>query len=470
MTKDNQQTDEQLIMIGGSVKALGIDEAKQLGKVGGFLVQFSTENDPDLEDDYFTKDTDYDVEWQEDGLAPMRSTIYYKHALDSTLGLRKLGKTTMKMTDAGIWLEGELQLRDDYERAVYKMAEEGKLGWSSGTAPHLVGRKAVGNAKHITSWPLGLDASLTPAPAEFRNGAVTIKSLTEFKSWLKEQGIESDDEQPSAAQPPVSGEPSSGTEATDGESGTADDSSAGTDEQGTDEQGTDGQAPGSKSLGTKPTAATTDSIKAAFLGKWTEFDVTMDALDSLSWSFWWAMWDALYPVVNAPDMLQESLTAVDGAFVEYQRIAMKLIRTMMTEDPAAAVKSIKSWAENRFQQPPTTDSPLEQRAESASTAFKAFVAELESAKKEGRTLSQATVDRITTAVAMIDDSLPSIQTATSDLKAMVSTDKPEIVGGTAGKSTTTPANTTMAAAIAEVNRFRMTEAAIDSLTTTTDAE
>jgi hypothetical protein len=72
-------------------------------------------------------------------------------------------------------------LRDEYEKAVYKMAEDGKLGWSSGTASHLVTRKAIktdsGTVHEVLTWPLGIDASLTPTPAEPRAAAYTIKSL-----------------------------------------------------------------------------------------------------------------------------------------------------------------------------------------------------------------------------------------------------------------------------------------------------
>lgn len=163
-----------LILFGGAVKALGN------GKVGGHLVLFSTSSDPDISEyrDFFTKATDYDLE--EHSTTP----IYYQHGLDDTLKHRKLGRGEMKSDDVGIWLEAQLELRDKYEQAVYKLAEAGKLGWSSGTAPHLVERKKVGEAHEVLRWPLGLDASLTPNPAEPRTAAVGIKSLTDFKAEL----------------------------------------------------------------------------------------------------------------------------------------------------------------------------------------------------------------------------------------------------------------------------------------------
>lgn len=152
-----------LIFDGSEVKALGG------GKVGGYLIRFSTVDAPDLEGDYFTKDTDFG----EHDYAP----VYYQHGLDEKMGKRKIGKGKIKPDDIGQWIEAQLDLRDEYEKYIYKLAEDGKLGWSSGTASHLVEREQKGNASWIKSWPLGLDASLTPTPAEPRNTAIPIKSL-----------------------------------------------------------------------------------------------------------------------------------------------------------------------------------------------------------------------------------------------------------------------------------------------------
>ncbi len=55
----------------------------------------------------------------------------------------------------------------------------GQLGWSSGTAAHLVEREEAGEAWKIKMWPLGLDASLTPTPAEPRNKVIPLKSLSD---------------------------------------------------------------------------------------------------------------------------------------------------------------------------------------------------------------------------------------------------------------------------------------------------
>lgn len=160
-----------LVHFGGAVKALGD------GKVGGYLITFGDATTPDLsaERDFFTADTDYGLEDN------IKSAVYYAHGLDKSLKTRRLTVGEMKVDEVGVWVEGQLKMRDEYEKAVYKMAEDGKLGWSSGTATHLVTRKAIktdgGTVHEILTWPLGIDASLTPIPADPRNAAFALKAL-----------------------------------------------------------------------------------------------------------------------------------------------------------------------------------------------------------------------------------------------------------------------------------------------------
>src|SRR5512139_570494 len=151
--------EDTVINYGGEVKALGD------GKLGGYLVTFSDESSLDLTGEYFAKDTDY-------GDATT-SPVLYHHGMDDTLKLRTIGRGELRKDDIGVWIEAQLELRDEYEKAIYGMAEKNKLGWSSGSASHLILREG----SKITRWPLGLDASLTPTPAEPRNGAIPLKSL-----------------------------------------------------------------------------------------------------------------------------------------------------------------------------------------------------------------------------------------------------------------------------------------------------
>lgn len=155
--------DDTLIVFGDAIKALGD------GRMGGYLVRFTSDADPDLSGEFFDKDTDFGDTGKSD--------VYYHHGLDPIMGKRKLGKAELKPDEFGVWAETQLSMRDEYEKFIYALAEKGKLGWSSGTAPHLVEKEAKGKATHIKRWPLGLDASLTPTPAEYRNSVIPLKSL-----------------------------------------------------------------------------------------------------------------------------------------------------------------------------------------------------------------------------------------------------------------------------------------------------
>jgi phage head maturation protease len=162
------------VYYGGQVKALGA------GRVGGYLVRFGSPEEPDQSAfrDYFTAKTDFATEF------PAATAVYYNHGLDERLGRRRLADgAKMRVDEVGVWVEAQLKLRDEWERAVYSLAEAGKLSWSSGTAQHLVERSAIKSgggetvAHEILAWPLGLDASLTPTPAEPRCEAVALKSI-----------------------------------------------------------------------------------------------------------------------------------------------------------------------------------------------------------------------------------------------------------------------------------------------------
>jgi len=148
---------------GGEVKALD-----DKGKVGGYLVRYGTDEDFDLMGDFFSKDTDFG---ESD-----RLPVLYHHGFDEVMKRRKIGVAQINRDEVGLWVEAQLQLRDDYEKHIFELAKSGKLGWSSGTAAHVVEREATGKAAHIKQWYL-TEASLTPTPAEYRNEVVPIKSL-----------------------------------------------------------------------------------------------------------------------------------------------------------------------------------------------------------------------------------------------------------------------------------------------------
>lgn len=164
MPEGTKELTENVVYFGDAVKALGD------GKVGGYLVRFGDEKLTDLTGDFFTAETDFgDID---------HTVVYYSHGMDQKIGKRKLGKGNLLQDEVGVWIEAQLNMRDEYEKAIYGMVEAGKMGWSSGTAGHLVEREEKGDAYFIKTWALGLDASITPTPAEPRNNVVPLKSLS----------------------------------------------------------------------------------------------------------------------------------------------------------------------------------------------------------------------------------------------------------------------------------------------------
>jgi HK97 family phage major capsid protein len=176
---------ETLIAFGDSVKALGD------GKVGGYLVRYSGDGDPDLTADYFDAKTAIH--------SPDILPVLYQHGFDAQIGKRVIGKAKTGRDDVGMWIEAQLNMRDEYEKAVYELAEKGKLGWSSGALSHLVEREPTGKSTHITTWFIG-EASLTPTPAEPRNTVMPIKSLVTTPEAAMTDNGETKGEQNIAAQ------------------------------------------------------------------------------------------------------------------------------------------------------------------------------------------------------------------------------------------------------------------------------
>jgi len=147
-------------------------KAVESGDVEGLLVVFGSPETTDLENEFFTAETDF---------GRLRETpIWLNHAqpVKTESGLilieDQIGYGALEITDEGVIIRG---LLDAKYRYLAQIAPE--LGWSSGTAAHLVRREQVGKATFIKRWLLGLDASITPTPAEprtmIRNYRLVIK-------------------------------------------------------------------------------------------------------------------------------------------------------------------------------------------------------------------------------------------------------------------------------------------------------
>lgn len=167
--------------------------------VEGYLVKFGKPDEADFVGDFFTAETDFGLDWSSEN----KATVYFNHTLDPVIGDHPLcggfAKANLSMRDEGVWIEARLKEGDQYDEMVrqllVKRAAKGRPGgWSSGSAPHLVKRVPVDGAKWIKKWRgLGIDASITHTPMDYRNTA-TLKAITDL---LKE--AEAEDAPPAAA-------------------------------------------------------------------------------------------------------------------------------------------------------------------------------------------------------------------------------------------------------------------------------
>jgi len=193
------KSNDQLVNFGSAVKM------SSEGVLSGYLVRFGSENQTDTTGDFFTKETEF-------GLTPgMKSPVYFHHCLPlkSKAGKvihikEQIGEAVMSQDEEGILVEAILFNNSKYKSAMLKAVKSNALGWSSGTAPHLVIREKIGKANFIKRWSLGLDATITPMPAELRNEVVSVKSLSPESEFVIDEaeglseGSNADNSLPSA--------------------------------------------------------------------------------------------------------------------------------------------------------------------------------------------------------------------------------------------------------------------------------
>lgn len=179
---------------GDAIKALGDN------RIGGYLVRFTDASNPDLQGEFFTKETDF---WFERGYPVKGSRTLFEHGLDDFVKVMPIGLIDlMREDDIGLYVEARLNDRADYERmlkdmrnrkalnlsdseighkaelavkAINAIVDTGKIGWSSGALPQSV----IVENKHIKSWAI-IEGSLTFTPAEPNGTEIApIKSALE---------------------------------------------------------------------------------------------------------------------------------------------------------------------------------------------------------------------------------------------------------------------------------------------------
>lgn len=152
-------------------------------RVGGYAVVYGGK---DLAGDTFTPETQL---WLDDGYRP---PVFYDHTLHPLVKDAALGRVASRRADDyGVWVEAELDRHNEYvEQFVRPLLEAGALGYSSGSASHLVRR----DGGVLRSWPV-VEVSLTPTPCEPRT--LCVAELRAMKTHINipvEQGQQEENE------------------------------------------------------------------------------------------------------------------------------------------------------------------------------------------------------------------------------------------------------------------------------------
>lgn len=200
--------DEKMIAFGGALKAT--QTSADVGTVDGYLIYFTGPDEKDLHDQYFTKDTDLCLT---DIQQLFGSPVLYQHGLDGVLKVKTIASfSSIKKDDVGLWIQAQLDLHDEYNQAIYKLAQKGVLSWSSGALPQSV---EIAEDGFIKSWRV-IEGSLTPTPAEPKHTVISAKAYTQMlkdANGHEEHGDTGAADTQQATQTPVKAVPNKGLEA-----------------------------------------------------------------------------------------------------------------------------------------------------------------------------------------------------------------------------------------------------------------
>lgn len=180
---------------GGAMKAIGDN-----GRVGGYIITFG--GPVDAQGEWFSPDVELHLDWY----GGTRRPILFHHGLKDEDLIEEIGYLdTLRRDETGWWAEGQLELEKPTARRVYgDIQSEGRIGWSSGSAPHL--SKVEPNGM-IYEWAL-IEASLTPTPSAGKR--TTVQAL-KFDTSVVSQEAEA--EASTATDPAKGKEPESSEEA-----------------------------------------------------------------------------------------------------------------------------------------------------------------------------------------------------------------------------------------------------------------
>jgi hypothetical protein len=164
-------TDEKMIAFGGTLKATQVDD--NTGRIAGYLIYFTGPDEVDLHGEYFNAKTDLCIPVEQMNGLP----FYYQHGLDATLDIKQISVLeNVRLDEVGVWAEAQLDLHDEYKRAIFQLTQKGILGFSSGAWPQSVKTTEDG---WIARWRV-IEGSGTPTPAMPKRTVISAKSYVEM--------------------------------------------------------------------------------------------------------------------------------------------------------------------------------------------------------------------------------------------------------------------------------------------------
>lgn len=121
----------------------------------------------DLEGTFFTKDTNFYLDWH------TQWPWLYHHGMNKHVSLDNVGLWKSAVPDdVGVFMRGELDSRHRYLEQVQELLDDGDLFPSSGTFNYMM---KVAEDGEILDWPVG-ELSSTVAPAEFRMNPISQRA------------------------------------------------------------------------------------------------------------------------------------------------------------------------------------------------------------------------------------------------------------------------------------------------------
>jgi hypothetical protein len=171
--------------------------------VGGYLLLWGNAEERDLQDDYFTPETELMLSHYKTAPA------LFHHGLDQEVGLSVIGhRVEAKTDDNGVWVEDWINKSNKYWKMVKPLLGSGRLFYSPGSAPHLVEREDDGRLK---SFPV-VEDTLTPIPAQYR-----LLPVDQIKSAYKSANLDipemPEEQTPDEADAGASGQAEAGAQA-----------------------------------------------------------------------------------------------------------------------------------------------------------------------------------------------------------------------------------------------------------------